>query len=93
MKQLIKIKATFLKPGDLIFDYRYRDCQKVEYISIEDEKNRPEHTQVCFVPHTVHISYGLEADSADNFSADSEVTILIDTENIKTVKPENIGYR
>lgn len=35
MKQLIEVPARFLKPDDLVFDFKYRDLQKVEYVSFE----------------------------------------------------------
>ena len=93
MKQLIEISPLYLKRGDLVFDYKHRDLQKVEYVSIEDENGRSEHSGTMGVPHVVHVDYGEEAMSADNLSPDSKVLILIDTEKLEILEPANIGYR
>lgn len=84
-KQLILIDARFLKEGDLVFDYKYRDLAKVEYIGFD----RDSHRNI----ENVHVSYGMEALSADNFKPNSQVTILVDTDTLGIVSPENIGYR
>lgn len=93
MKQLIEIPAVYLKSGDLIFDYRHRDLQRVEYVSIEDENGTNLKTGIAGDAHIVHIDYGVDAASADNFTPDCKVTILIDTEKIKEIDPKDIGYR
>lgn len=93
MKQLINIKASFLKQDDLIFDLKHRDLQRVEYVFIEDINGTTESTGIMKEPHNVHVSYGEEAMSADNFRPNSTIMILIDTENIEIVEPKNIGYR
>lgn len=93
MKQLIEIPATFLRAGDLVFDYKHRDLQKVDYVFIEDENGTSLSTGVAGIAHTVHVSYGEEAMSADNFKPESKITILIDTEKLEVIESRNIGYR
>lgn len=77
MKQLIGIKAIFLKKNDLIFDYKSRKVQKVEYISHD---RGSEKTNVI---KNIHVSYGLDCQIADNFEPHCEVMILIETDNIE----------
>lgn len=84
-KQLILIDARFLKEGDLVFDYKHRDLAKVEYVGFDRDTHRD--------IENVHVSYGAEALSADNFKPKDQVTILIDTDALEIVLPENIGYR
>lgn len=84
-KQLILIDARFLKTGDLVFDYKHRDLQKVEYVGFD----RDTHRNI----ENVHVSYGMESISADNFKPKDQVTILLDTDALEIVLPENIGYR
>lgn len=93
MKQLIEISVRHIKVGDLIFDYKHRDLQKVEYVSFENEKGQDIELSVDMKLHNVHVSYGNEAMSADNFTANAKVKILVDTESLEIVDPENIGYR
>ena len=93
MKQLIKIPAIFLKQHDLIFDYERRDLQRVDYVSIEDKNGTNKRTGLMREPKNVHVSYGEEAMSADNFDPYQEVTIQIDNSVIPVVEPEHIGYR
>ena len=85
MQQLIKIAARFLKANDLIFNYKHRDLVKVEYVEIE--------RNLKYQIENVHVSYGMEAVSVDNFKPDDEITILINTENLKITEPKEIGYR
>lgn len=84
-KQLILIEARFLKVGDLVFDYKHRDLVKVEYVGFD----RDTHRNI----ENVHVSYGIEALSADNFKPNAQVTILVDTDALEIILPENIGYR
>jgi len=93
MKQLIKIPAIFLKKHDLVFDYERRDLQKVDYVSIEDEAGTNKRTGLMKAPKSVHVCYGEQAMSADNFEPYQEITIQIDNSAIPIVKSENIGYR
>lgn len=86
MKQLIEIKAKFLKSGDLIFDYKHRDLQKIEYVSLECPIGSTE-------LNNIHVDYGFESMSADNFNPEQTVLILIDTDSLEIVEAENIGYR
>lgn len=85
LNQLILIDARFLRAGDLIFDYKHRDLQKVEYVGFD----RDMHMDI----ENVHVSYGIEALSADNFKPKDQVTILVDTDALQIVLHENIGYR
>lgn len=91
MKQLIEIPARFLREDDLIFDFKYRQLQKVDYISFETA-NGGSYNGIGEIKN-IHVSYGEKAMSADNFTPDLKVTILIDTDIIEIVKPENIYYR
>lgn len=83
MKQLIKIKARFLKENDLIFDFKTRKVQKIEYVELDNFNSVRE----C---ENVFISYGLESDVSDNFKPYSDVLILIDTDNIEVLEPKYI---
>ena len=91
MKQLIEIPARFLREDDLIFDFKYRQLQKVDYVSFETA-NGGSYNGIGEIKN-IHVSYGEKAMSADNFTPDLKVTILIDTDIIEIVKPENIYYR
>ena len=91
MKQLIEMPARFLKPYDLIFDFKYRQLQKVDYVSFETA-NGGTYNGIGEIKN-IHVSYGEKAMSADNFPPDLKVTILIDTDIIEIIEPENIGYR
>jgi len=91
MKQLIEIKAIFLKHGDLIFDYKHRDLQKVEYVAFETE-NGGVYTGLNDIEN-IHVSYGEKSMSGDNFKPDNRVIILIDTEKLEIIEPQNIHYR
>lgn len=91
MKQLIEIPARFLREDDLIFDFKYRQLQKVDYVSFETA-NGGTYNGIGEIKN-IHVSYGEKAMSADNFPPDLKVTILIDTDIIEIVKPENIYYR
>lgn len=84
MKQLIAIPAMFLKSNDLIFDYKSRKVQKIEYVSHEKQSER------ALIVSNVHVSYGMECLVADNFKPDSEVMILIETDDIEIADPKNI---
>lgn len=89
MKQLIQIKARNLKVGDLIFDFNRRTLQKIQYITHEDKIGnswRYSSEQVI----NVHIDYGEEAMSADNFEPDDDLLILINLDELKILKPEEI---
>lgn len=91
MKQLIKIEARLLKKGDLIFDYKHRDLQIIDYVGKEDKNGN--YTDITSNIDNIYVDYGIESVSADNFKPNQEVTILIDTDTIKISKPDNIGYR
>ena len=91
MKQLIEIPARLLKPDDLIFDFKYRDFQKIKYVSFETANGRT-YNGIGEIEN-IHVSYGEKSMSADNFPPNLKVTILIDTETLKIIEPENIGYR
>ena len=93
VKQLINIKASSLRAGDLIFDYKHRDLQRIDYISKEDEIGNPTFNQVSPKVTNIHVSYGEEAASADNFKPNNEVTILIDTDELNIIEPRSMGYR
>ena len=91
MKQLIQIPARFLKKDDLVFDFKHRDLQKIDYVGKEDKNGN--HTEIVSNMHNIHVSYGVNSASADNFYPNDQVTIMIDTDNLKISKPDNIGYR
>lgn len=91
MKQLVNITARFLKPNDLIFDFKHRDLQKVEYVAFETA-NGGVYNGIGELKN-IHVSYGGKAMSADNFPPDLKVTILIDTDILEIIEPEYIGYR
>lgn len=91
MKQLIEIPARFLKTGDLIFDLKHRDLQEVEYVSFETASGGT-YKGIGEIKN-IHVDYGEEAMSADNFPPDLTVIILIDTDTLEVIDPENIGYR
>lgn len=76
MKQLINIPAKFLQKGDFIFDYKTRVAEEVDYVAKETEGGK---TDI----KNIFVSYGLESMVADNFSPNDEVTILVDTNDIK----------
>ncbi|WP_320034815.1 hypothetical protein [Halarcobacter sp.] len=92
MKQLIEIPAKFLKSGDLIFDFKHRDLQKVEYV-FHEAKNGENCKNTMAPVHSIHVDYGEEAMSADNFKPETILMILIDTDKLEVVEPEYIGYR
>lgn len=84
MRQLIPIRARFLKSNDLIFDYKSRKAQKVEYVSHEKASEKtPAVTNI-------HVSYGMDCQVADNFEPDSEVIILIETDDIEIAEVDSI---
>lgn len=87
-KQLIGIEARHLKSEDLIFDFRTRKVQRIEYVSFEKESG----DRYCGIGSmtNVHVSYGLECNVSDNFSPDYNVLILIETDDIETIAPCNI---
>lgn len=91
MKQLIEIKARFLKSDDLIFDFKHRDLQKVDYVCFETESGG--YYDGSTEMKNVHVTYGEEAMSADNFNPDTSIMILIDLTVLEIVEPENIHYR
>ena len=91
MKQLVEVPARYLKPDDLIFDFKHRDLQKVEYVAFETA-NGGVYTGIGELKN-IHVSYGEKAMSADNFPPDLKVTILIDTDILEIIEPEYIGYR
>jgi hypothetical protein len=84
MKQLIQIRARFLKSNDLIFDYKSRKAQKVEYVSHEKASEKTP------VITNIHVSYGMDCQVADNFEPDSEVIILIETDDIEIAEVGSI---
>ena len=87
-KQLIEIEARHLQSEDLIFDYKTRKIQKIDYVSLEKENG----DRYCGIGKmtNIHVSYGLECNVADNFKPDYKVLILIDTDKIETIAPNNI---
>jgi len=93
MKQLVETDARFLQNGDLIFDFRHRDLQKIEYVACENKNGENIKHSLDTTVVNVHISYGEDAASADNFKPDEKLFILIDTEALKILKPTEIGYR
>lgn len=90
-KQLITIKARFLKSDDLIFDYKHRDLQKIEYVS-KETSNGGMYNGVGVISN-IHVSYGQDCDYADNFTPDDDVMILIDTDELKIIDSKNAGIR
>lgn len=91
MKQLIKIEARHLKPNDLIFDFKTRKVQKIDYVLLETESG-DRYVNGFSKLANVHVCYGLESVVADNFMPDYEVLILIDTQKIETILPQDIRY-
>lgn len=87
-KQLIEIKAIYLKSGDLIFDFKTREVQRVDYVSFEKKDGEP-YFGIGEVSN-VHVSYGMDCNVADNFNPDFTILILIDTELIKITQAHNI---
>ena len=87
-KQLIEIEARHLQSEDLIFDFKTRKVQRIDYVSLEKENG----DSYCGVGEiaNIHISYGLDCNVADNFKPDYKVLILIDTDKIETIAPNNI---
>lgn len=87
-KQLIEIEARHLKSKDLIFDFRTRKVQRIDYVSFEKENG----DRYCGIGNmtNVHVSYGMDCDVADNFSPDYKVMILIETDEIEIIAPCNI---
>ena len=87
-KQLIEIEARHLQSEDLIFDFKTRKVQRIDYVSLE-KANGYSYCGIGEIAN-IHISYGLECNVADNFKPDYKVLILIDTDKIETVMPCNI---
>lgn len=87
-KQLIEIQAVFLKAGDLIFDYKYRHLQKIEFVA----KETADGSRHCGIGElsNIHISYGLESNVADNFQPNCKVLILVDTDELDVIDAKNI---
>jgi len=83
MKQLLALAAKYLKPEDYIFDFSTRVVEKIEYVQIENADGTAYDRQATLeAPKNVHVSYGTEAERADNFHPDTIVHILIDTDTI-----------
>lgn len=77
MKQLIKIEARYLKIGDLVFDFKTRECKKVQLIQhiYKDEIMRDELKEL-------YVDF---EDKGNYFPPNSSVLILIDTEQIEII--------
>lgn len=90
MKQLIQIEAKYLRSGDLVFDLRHRNLQKIEYVFCENKSGENVKHALDTTVVNVHIDYGEEAHGADNFEPNSILMILINTEELKILKPNEI---
>jgi len=82
-KQLIEINARYLKSEDLIFNFKTRRVQKIEYVQADNYNS-------VRGPDNIFVSYGLESNVADNFKPDSKVLILIDADKIQIAEQKNI---
>ena len=91
MKQLIEIDVEYLKEGDLIFDFKHRNLQEVISVQLEDKYGTDLRYRTSIYPvENIIIHYGEKSNVSDNLKVGNKVLILIDTEELKIIKPENI---
>ena len=91
MKQLIETDVEYLKEGDLIFDFKHRNFQKIISVQLEDKYGTDLRYGTSIYPvENIIIHYGEKSNVSDNFKAGNKVLILIDIDNLKITKPENI---
>ena len=82
-KQLVEIEARHLKSEDLIFDFKTRKVQKIDYVQADNYNS-------VNASENIFVSYGIESDVADNFKPNYKVLILIDTDEIEIIEPKDI---
>ena len=91
MKQLVQIQARFLKKGDLIFCFKHRNLSRIHYVTQEGQEY--ERTVMITELENIHVDYGQEATTSDNFHPNDYVYILLDTDTIKILKEYEVGLR